>query len=223
MADRTELLSILIESALRAGADESVTGVFRSTDYYEEGSSVQKLLPVLIVGVSDAEELVHDGTLYSAPVQITLAVHWQADVRARLAAIRESVRGVMHTLPGLAIDGLTVDGVLETSERAPTFPETAGDVTVAQALLFRVFLSAPVVMDAVLDPLVYLIDRRDHVTYLARSASDPRRIERIRDLGSSTVIDYSYGSWAARDTLEYHIPLPPLSTSPERNLHQPPE
>ena len=50
--DRQTILQALIEGALRAAADPAVTAVLRSWDYYDHGTYVQPLMPMLVVGIT---------------------------------------------------------------------------------------------------------------------------------------------------------------------------
>lgn len=220
MLDRDELLSSIVESALRAAADDSVTAVLRGYDYFAPGDTAQVLLPFLSVSVSDAEELTHDGGLWSATVTVTACAHWAEDVRSTLSALRDGVRRVMHALQGTAFLGMSIDGVREQSCRTPDFAQTTGDVTLTQVLVYRVWFEYPPVPSAVLDQEPYLVDVQPDAIYMTRSAQDPRRIERFRR--SPYVAEAAFGAWADRATLVYRAPLPPLSTASSLNLHQPP-
>lgn len=215
MNDRQNLLQSMIEGALCAAADPSVTAVLRAWDYFEPGTSAQPLMPFLSVSVIDDKELGIGFGLYRASVQVSLVVHWAESVRDTLSRIRASVRSVMHALPGLAAGGLRIDGVLETSCTEPEVIEPKGDVVLVQILVHSVWCTAPVTPDAVLDPEIYVVDH-DPVTgytYTATQAADPRRITRWSQPGAVQTVSYGFGAWADRASLAYSAPVQPLSTS----------
>ena len=213
--DRDELLSSIAESALRAASDPSVTAVLRGYDYFEPGDTAQPLLPFLSVSVSDAEELVHGGGLWSALLTVTCCIHWSASVRDTLASIRSSVRSVMYALKGTSYGGMSLDGVREQSCRTPDFTQTTGDVVLTQVLTYRVWFEYPPVPPAVLDRVPYLIahDPASGATYVTTQAQDPRRIERWLPGPGTLSLSYAFGAWQDRASLAYSSPVTPLSTS----------
>ena len=219
--DRQTIVQSIVEAALRAAADPSVTTVLLSWDYYDPGSSVQPIMPILVVALTDDEELGIDFGLFRASCTVSIVADWANGVRDSFDRIRTSVRSVMHALPGLSAGGVTLDGVRELSCTEPEIVSPEGDVVLSQTLAFQIWFSAPVTQDAVLDPEPYLIDVKRDAVYLTRSASDPRRIERFRK-GPPAVSDAAFGAWADRAGLDYAAPLPPLSTASSLNLHQPP-
>ncbi|MBO7088598.1 MAG: hypothetical protein J6W70_01725, partial [Lentisphaeria bacterium] len=113
--DVSALLSALVESVLLAHADPRVTAVLRSWDWYAPGDKAQALAPFIGVSVTDAVEIVPDGTLWTAVVSVDLIVNWAPSIREVFADVRASVRSAMHGLPGRSAGDLTVDGVIEQS------------------------------------------------------------------------------------------------------------
>ena len=209
--DRQSILQALVEGALRAAADPSVTAVLRSWDWYEPRTASQPLMPFLVVSVTDDEELAIDAGLYMAQVSVSPVVDWAPSVRDAFDSIRGSVRSVMHALPGLSAAGLTIDGVRETSCSEPEIVSSQGDVMSMQIISFSVWFSAPVTPDAVIAPDLYLVDRaEDGCTYTTTQAADPRRIARW---SGQLAVSYGFGAWADRASLQYTAPVTPLSTS----------
>lgn len=214
-SDRQALVQGMIESALRAAADPSVTAVLRSWDFYDDDSNVQQLLPVLIVSLANDEELGIGFGLYRASCSVSIVVDWASQIRDAFDRIRASVRSVMDSLPGLRIGLTHIDGVRELSCTEPDIVEDKGDVTAVQTLTYSVWFESPRPDPAVLDPTPYLIDRRpDGTTYVTTQAVDPRRIDRYAPSGATTLVySQGYGAWSERDTLDYTAPVTPLSTS----------
>jgi len=212
--DRQSIVQNLIEGSLRAAADPSVTAVLRGWDYYPDGSVAQPLLPYLIVSVTDDRELGISFGLYTATVTVTLAVDWSQGVRDDFDRIRESVRQVMHALPGLSAAGVTLDGILETACSDPTEATTDGDVILTQVLTHSLWFTAPVTPDAILEQELFLVDRaEDGTVYTTTQAADPRRITRW---SGSLLVSYGYGNWADRATLVYTSPVtPPPTATPQ--------
>lgn len=220
MSDRQSVAQSLVESALRAAADPSVTGVFRHWDYYEDGSSVQQLLPILVVSVTnDAPYGIGIG-LYRASCSVMIVADWASNVRDTFDLIRASVRSVMGSLRGLAAYGVFLSGAREISCTEPDFVNETGDVVLAQILTFQLWFEGPADPPAILDPVPYLIDRDPEtgVTYVTCQAADPRRIDRWTPSGSTLVLAHSYGAWADRASLEYTSPVQPLSTAPPQPI-----
>lgn len=212
--DRQTILQGLIESALRAAADPAVTAVLRSWDYYEPGDTVQPLMPLLLVGVTDDRPVAIDVPYYTASCSVMIVGDWGESVRDTYDRVRESVRAAMSALPGLSAYGLTIDGVREISCTEPDFIDTDGDAVLAQILSFTLWFTAPVTAPAVLDQTPYLAeyDSETGATYLTAQAEDPRRIERWLPSGAVTRVSYAYGAWADRASLVYSTPVTPLTT-----------
>ena len=209
--DRQSLLQSIVESALRAAADPAVTAVLRSWDYYDPGETVQPLMPLLIVSVTNDRDIGIDLGLYTATVQVSLICDWAPSMRDMYDRVRSSVRSAVHALRGVSLAGLTVDSTREVSCTEPTLIDPDGDVVFGQTLTYTVWFEAPVTPDAVIDPDPYLIDHDAETgyTYLTTQAADPRRIERW----SGSVFSYAYGAWADRASLHYSSPVPPPTTS----------
>lgn len=212
--DRQTILQALIEGALRAAADPAVTAVLRSWDFYAPGDTVQPLMPLLVVGVTDDRPVAIDVPFYTASCSVTIVGDWGESVRDTYDRVRESVRASMQALPGLSAYGLTVDGVREISCTEPDFIDTDGDAVLAQILSFTLWFTAPVTAPAVLDQVPYLVERDPETgaTYLTAQAEDPRRIERWLPSGTVTQVSYGYGAWADRAALVYSSPVTPLAT-----------
>jgi len=219
--DVSALLSALVESVLLAQADPRVTAVLRSWDWYAPGDKAQVLAPFLVVSVTDAVEIVPDGTLWTAVVSIDLIVNWAPAIREVLADVRASVRSALHGLPGRSVGDLTVDGAIEQSSSDPTAITETGDKTFAQTLQYRVWFTAPAIFSDPVLPEPYLVDQADASTlYLTYGTADPRRIQKwISPPGEPLAVCYGLGAWADRASLNYSPPLPPLSTSITRNLN----
>jgi len=146
MSDRTDILSGIVEHAL--SAVPGITGVIRGYDWFPPGQTAQPLAPYIVVTVSDDEEIGIGFGLWTATVQIDLAVNWCDTIRATLGAVRESARGVMQGLVNYSFDGLTVDGLQEQSCTPPDVASPTGDVTLAQILSFRVWFACASVVGA---------------------------------------------------------------------------
>lgn len=219
--DVSALLSALVESVLLAQADPHVTAVLRSWDWYAPGDKAQVLAPFLGVSVTDATEIVPDGTLWTAVVSIDLVVNWAPAIREVLADIRGSVRSAMHGLPGRSAGDLTVDGMIEQSSSEPTAVNETGDKSFMQTLLYRCWFTAPAIFSDPVLPEPYLVDQADPETlYLTYGTADPRRIQKwISPPGEPMAVYYGLGNWDERASLNYSPPLPPLSTSISRNLN----
>ena len=213
--DRQSIVQGLIEGALRAAADPSVTTVLRAWDYYSPGTTSQPLMPFLVVGLTDDEELVHDGTLWSASCSIMITADWSESVRDTLDLIRGSVRSIMHSLPGMNLADYSIDGVREVSCSEPDIISPQGDVVLVQQLIFTIWYSAPATSDVPIDQEIYLADRDPETGYLYTTvqAADPRRITRWAGSGSMLRVSYAYGAWDNRSSLKYSDPVSPLSTS----------
>jgi hypothetical protein len=214
--DRQSIIQSMIEGSLRAAADQSVTTVIRAWDYYSPGTTSQPLMPFLVVGLTDDEEIVHDGTLWSATCSIMIVAHWAESVRDTLDVIRVSVRGIMHDLPGVNLGGYCFDGVREVSCSEPDIVSPQGDVVLVQQLMYTVWYTAPVTQDIPADQEIYLAARDPETGYLYTTAqsADPRRITRWDDGGSTVRVSYAHGAWADRASLNYSDPVNPLSTFP---------
>lgn len=219
MPDRQSVAQALIEGALRAAADPSVTAVLRSWDYYEPGDSVQPLMPILVVSVTSDRPLGIGIPYYTASCQIMIVGDWSPDVRDAYDRVRASVRSAMSAAPGLSAYGVTIDGAQEISCTEPDRVDTDGDVVLAQILTYTLWFTAPLPPPAVLDPVPYLVDRDPETgaTYLTEQAEDPRRIERWLPSGAVTQVSYGYGAWDDRANLVYGSPVTPLTT------HLPPQ
>ena len=219
--DVSALLSALVESVLLAQADPRVTAVLRSWDWYAPGDKAQVLAPFLGVSVTDATEIVPDGTLWTAVVSIDLIVNWAPAIREVLADIRSSVRSAMHGLPGRSAGDLTVDGMIEQSSSEPTAVTETGDKTSMQTIQYRCWFTAPAIFSDPVLPEPYLIDQADANTlYLTYGTDDPRRIQKwSTPTGEPVTVSYGLGAWDDRANLNYSPPLPPLSTSISRNLN----
>lgn len=219
--DVSALLSALVESVLLAQADPRVTAVLRSWDWYAPGDKAQALAPFIGVSVTDAVEIVPDGTLWTAVVSVDLIVNWAPSIREVFADVRASVRSAMHGLPGRSAGDLTVDGVIEQSSSEPTAVNETGDKTFMQTLTYRVWFSAPAIFSDPVLPEPFLVDQADANTlYLTYGTTDPRRIQKwFSPPGEPLTVCYGLGNWDDRASLNYSPPLPPLSTSITRNLN----
>lgn len=216
MPDRQSIAQSLIEGALRAAADPSVTNVLRTWDYYEDGSSVQALLPLLVVSVTNDVPYGIGIGLYRASCSVMIVADWAEGVRDTFDRIRDSVRSVMESIRGLAAYGVFLSGARETSCTEPDFVQETGDVVLSQILTFQVWFEAPAIPSAVVDPEIYLVDRDPETgtTYTTTQAQDPRRITRWTHTAAVVRFSHAYGAWADRATLEYTSPVTPLSTTP---------
>ena len=212
--DRQSIAQSLIEGALRAAADPSVTTVLRDWDYYKPGTTAQPLAPFLVVGVTDDLPYGVGIGLYRCTAQVLIAVADSPGIRDDFDRIRESVRSVMASLRGLTAGGVLLSSALEQSCTQPDTITEKGDVIYGQTITFRVWFEAPPTMPAVVDPEIYLCakDPETGITYTTTQAADPRRITRWAPLGSGLRVSYGFGAWADRATLSYSSPVQPLST-----------
>lgn len=224
--DRQSILQAIIEGALRAAADPAVTAVLRSWDYYDPGTSVQPLMPLLIVSVTSDRDLGIDLGLYTASAQISLICDWSPGIRDMYDRIRSSVRSAMHALTGASVSGLMIDGIQEISCTEPEMIDPDGDTVFGQTLSYNLWFEAPVTEDAIIDQEIYLVARDPETgcLYTTVQADDPRRITRWACAGAepgtaaveglpSVRVSYAYGAWADRASLNYSDPVTPLSTS----------
>lgn len=213
MSDRQSIVQALIEGALRAGADPSVTTVLRGWDYYKPGTSAQPLAPFLVVGVTDDVPYGIGIPLYRCAVNIMICVSESPSIRDTLSRIRGSVRSVMASVKGLGVPGFHIDGVIETACTEPDRITESGDLIDAQTLTFNLWFEAPPTPPAILDPEIFLVDQSEPgVTYVTRQAQDPRRIERWIGPVNALQVAYAFGAWSDRATLKYSAPITPLST-----------
>jgi hypothetical protein len=213
--DRQSVVQSLVEGALRAAADTSVTAVLRSWDWYDEGTSAQPLMPFLVVAVTDDRPLGIGIPLYTATCQVTLVVDWAPGVRDQFDRIRASVRSVMASLPGLSAAGSTIDGCLESTCSEPSVLEPQGDVVLTQTVVFTLWFSAPLTPPAVVDPEIYLaaFDPATGFTYTTTQSSDPRRITRWGHTPAGVLeLAQGFGAWADRASIAYTAPVTPVST-----------
>lgn len=212
--DRQSVVQALVEDALRAAADPSVTTVLRDWDYYEPGTSEQPLAPFLVVGFTDDIPYGIGIGLYRCFAQIMIAVADSPSVREDFDRIRASVRSVMASLAYLSAYGLTISGVLEQGCTQPAPITESGDIILAQILTWRMWFEAPEPPLAILDPIPYLVERdpATGATYLTCQEQDPRRIDRYLPAGSTLLFSQGFGAWEERATLAYTSPVQPLST-----------
>ena len=213
MSDRQAIVQGLIEGALRAAADPSVTTVLRDWDYYKPGTSAQPLAPFLVVSFTDDVPYGIGIDLYRATVQILVVVAETPSVRDDFARIRGSVRSVMASVPRLAAYGVIISGVIEQGCTQPDRITESGDIIYAQALTFRVWFEAPATEPAILDQVPYLAERTpDGTIYVTCQAQDPRRIDRWTPSGNTVTLSHGFGDWDSRASLTYSAPVQPLST-----------
>lgn len=212
--DRQTIVQSLIEGALRAAADPSVTTVLRDWDYYKPGTSAQPLAPFLVVGMTDDTPYGVGIGLYRSTVQVMIVAAKTPAVRQTFDAIRPSVRSVMESVAHLAAAGVSISRALEIGCTQPDHLNESGDIMLAQVLTFRVWFEAPEPPPAILDPVIYLCDRDPEtgVTYTTTQAADPRRIDRWTPSPTGITLAQGYGVWADRATLAYTAPVQPLST-----------
>jgi hypothetical protein len=215
MLDDRQMIALgLIEGALRAASDPSVTTVLRDWDWYGPGDTAQPLCPFLNVGMIDDTPYGIGLGLYRAQVQIMISVVSSPSIRADFDRIRASVRAVMASLRGLAAGGVFLSGAIETGCTQPADINASGDVVYAQVLTYTVWFEAPPPPQVVTDPDIYLVayDPETGVTYTTTQAQDPRRIAAWRPTPTGVLVCYAFGDWADRASLTYSVPVQPLST-----------
>ena len=214
--DRQSIVYSIIEGALRAAADPSVTTVLRDWDYYAPGNTAQPLAPFLVVGLTDDIPYGIAIDLYRCSAQIMIAVADSPSIRDDFDRILASVRSVMASVAHVSAYGVTISGVLEQGCTQPAPITESGDVVYAQTVSFRLWFEAPAIPLAVLDQTPYLIERdpATGVTYTTCQAQDPRRIARWTPSVSTLQVRYNYGAWDDKAELVYSSPVTPLSTTP---------
>lgn len=214
MTDRQAILRGMIEGALRAAADPSVTTVLQDWDYYPPGDTAQPLAPFLVVGLTDDIPYGVGIGLYRCSVQIMIAVADSPSIRDDFDRIRASVRSVMDSLAHLSAWGVAIGGTLEQGCTQPDVITEYGDIILAQTVSYRVWFEAPISPPAVLDSVIYLCDRDPEtgVMYTTTQAEDPRRIDRWSPTPSGVMRSQGFGDWADRASLDYTSPVQPLST-----------
>ena len=214
MADRQSIVQALVEGALRAAADPSVTMVYRDWDYFGPGATAQPLAPSLVVGVSDDIPYGVGIDLYRCTVMVGIVVPESSGIRDDFDRIRESVRSVMASVQHLSAYGVTISGCLEQSCTEPDQITQKGDILFAQTVAFRLWFEAPPAPPAILDPVPYLVERDPETgtVYATCQAQDPRRIDRWTMSGATVMLSHGYGAWADKASLEYSAPVQPLST-----------
>lgn len=214
MIDRQSIVQSLIEGALRAAADPSVTTILRDWDYYQPGTTAQPLAPFLVVGAIDDVPYGIGIGLYRCTAQVMIAVADSPSIRDDFDRIRASVRSVMASLRGVTAGDVLLSGSLEQSCTQPDTITEKGDVIFAQTVTFRVWFEAPPTAPAVVDPEIYLVarDPETGVTYTTRQAADPRRITRWIPSATGVVFSHGFGAWDDRAALAYSSPVQPLST-----------
>ena len=213
--DRQMIALGLIEGALRAAADPSVTAVLRDWDWYGPGDTAQPLCPFLNVGMIDDTPYGIGLGLYRAQVQIMINVVSSPSIRQDFDRIRGSVRAVMASLRGLAAGGVFLSSAIETGCTQPSDINATGDVVYAQVLTYTVWFEAPPPPQVVTDPDIYLVayDSETGITYTTVQTADPRRITAWRPTPSGVMVTYAFGAWDDRASLVYSVPVQPLSTS----------
>lgn len=212
--DRQSILYGIIEGALRAAADPSVTTVLRDWDHYAPGDTAQPLAPFLVVGLTDDSPYGIGIPLYRCAASVMIVAASTPSVRETFSRIRTSVRSVMSSIPHISVAGLTVSGCMEVGCTQPDRISDSGDLIYAQTLTFRVWFQAAPPPPAVLDPVIYLCDRNPDtgVTYTTTQAEDPRRIDRWTPSASGVMLSQGFGDWADRASLDYTSPVQPLAT-----------
>lgn len=212
--DHQTILYGIIEGALRAAADPSVTTVLRDWDYYGPGDKLQPLVPFLVVGLTDDSPYGVSIPLYRCTAQVMIVAASTPSVRQTFDAIRASVRSVMETIPRTRVAGLTVSGCQEIGCTQPDRINESGDIIYTQVLTYRIWMQAAPPPPAILDPQIYLCanDPATGVTYTTTQAQDPRRIDRWSPTPSGVTLSHGFGAWNDRATLTYTAPVQPLST-----------
>lgn len=216
MLDDRQMIALgLIEGALRAAADPSVTTVLRDWDWFGPGDTAQPLCPFLVVGMIDDTPYGIGLGLYRAQVQIMLNVVSSPSIRQDFDRIRGSVRAVMASLRGLNAAGVILSGALETACSQPSNINDSGDVVFSQVLTYTVWFEAPPPPEVITAPDIYLVayDPETGVTYTTTQTEDPRRITAWRRTQTGVLVCYAFGAWADRASLTYSSPVQPLSTS----------
>lgn len=213
--DRQSLAQSLIEGALRAAADPSVTAVLRDWDWYGPGDDAQPLCPFLAVGMSDDTPYGIGIGLYRSQVQVMINVVSSPSIRDDFDRIRASVRSVMASLRGLTAADVLLSNALETGCTEPTNINESGDVVYSQILTFTVWFEALPPRQVVTDPEIYLVayDPDTGITYTTTQTEDPRRITAWRRTPSGVMVCYASGAWDDRANLTYSAPVQPLSTN----------
>lgn len=213
--DRQSLAQSLVEGALRAAADPSVTAVLRDWDWYGPGDTAQPLCPFLAVSLTDDTPYGIGIGLYRAQLQVMICVVSSPSIRDDFDRIRASVRSVMASLRGLAAAGVVLANALETSCSAPANLNDSGDVVYAQPIGFTLWYEAPAPSQVDTDPEIYIADRdpESGVTYTTTQAADPRRIDRWSRIGGIPTVAHGYGAWADRASLNYTAPVTPPETA----------
>lgn len=212
--DRQSIVQSIVESALRAAADPEITQVLRSWDYYQPGTTAQPLMPILVVSVTDDEELGIGFGLYRCSASVSLVMDWAPSIRDHADRIRGSVRATMRALQHVSAYGVTIDATRELTCSEPEVVSPQGDVVLQQTLSFAVWFEAQTTAPAVIDPEIYLVarDPETGVTYTTRQAADPRRITRWVPSATGVVFSHGFGAWDDRAALAYSSPVQPLST-----------
>ena len=205
----------MIEGALRAAADPSVTTVLRDWDWYAPGNDAQPLCPFLAVGMSDDSPYGIGIGLYRSQVQVMINVVSSPSIRDDFDRIRTSVRSVMASLRGLTAADVLLSNALETGCTEPTNINESGDVVYSQILTFTVWFEALPPRQVVTDPEIYLVahDPETRITYTTMQTADPRRITAWRPTPSGVMICSAFGAWSDRATLNYITPVTPPQTS----------
>ena len=213
--DRQSLAQSLIEGALRASADPSVTAVLRDWDWYGPGDKAQPLCPFLCVGMSDDTPYGIGIGLYRAQAQVMINVVSSPSIRDDFDRIRGSVRSVMASLRGLSAADVLLSGSLETSCTEPVNINESGDVVYCQVLAFTVWFEALPPQPVPVDPEIYLADRDPEtgVTYTTTQGTDPRRIERWSRTDGILTLSQGFGTWSDRAALAYTAPVTPPETA----------
>ena len=212
--DRQSVAQSMIEGALRAAADPSVTAVLRDWDWYAPGDTAQPLCPFLCVSMADDTPYGIGLGLYRAQVQVMINVVSSPSIRADFDRIRGSVRSVMESLRGLNAAGVLLSGALETACTQPDPVNDSGDIVYTQIVTWTVWFQSAPPPQVVTDPDIYLVayDPETRITYTTVQAADPRRITAWRPTPSGVLVCYAFGDWADRASLTYSAPVPPLTT-----------
>jgi hypothetical protein len=215
MTERQAILRGMIEGALRAAADPSVTTVLQDWDYYPPGDTAQPLAPFLVVGLTDDIPYGVGIGLYRCSAQVMIAVADSPSIRDDFDRIRASVRSVMDSLAHSSAWGVIIGGTLEQGCTQPDVITEDGDIILAQTVMYRVWFESPLPPPAVLHPDIYLVahDPDTGITYTTTQATDPRRIDRWSPTPSGVMLSHGFGAWDDRADLTYSAPVQPLSTS----------